>query len=536
MKIFTVLVEKGSKQMTTQDQELDKIKKEMALQHIKELSEQSSAHTSIYEKLTEEQQEFIKNHRFPGAGPLEVDEEPLSIEISFEEWLHILQKKYDNLFQMVKENLPNLSPSLDFEISIQKILNIKECSLPFAGIVLGRPSSFKTVGIELFRKWKNVFYTDNFSARAFVSHTTTISKDKLAQIDLLPKIKNKLFLTPELSPTFAKKDEELIEILGIMTRVLDGQGYESDTGAHGHRGYTGPHMFVWIGAAVDIPWKVHKYLATLGPKLYFLRLPHADKTEDEYLDEMNHDNFHVKVIAVKESLYDYLNWFEKCPHAIFENGVPKIAWDNRRNDQNTLRMIIRLAKLLGHLRCVVPTRETKDSHSQGIDYAYTMATPEDPSRARTQLKNLARGHGLSQGRNYITADDILLVIQVVMSTASIERVSMFELLIENKGKLSTSQVAKSLNTSAITAKRTMREFEALGLVYVIETEYDNEEKTIVLKEEFNWFLSDEFLNLKQKCRKNFTPLVVGKILHNRSVPETGQRGHNSYSMNTHSER
>ena len=54
-----------------------------------------------------------------------------------------------------------------------------------------------------------------------------------------------------------------------MTGILDGHGYESDSGAHGHRGYAEEIMFVWIGAAVDIPRKVHKYLGTLGPKLYF---------------------------------------------------------------------------------------------------------------------------------------------------------------------------------------------------------------------------------------------------------------------------
>ena len=43
--------------------------------------------------------------------------------------------------------------------------------------------------------------------------------------------------------------------------------------AEGHRGYSGKMMFTWVGAAVDIPHKVHKYLGTLGPKLYFLRLP-----------------------------------------------------------------------------------------------------------------------------------------------------------------------------------------------------------------------------------------------------------------------
>jgi hypothetical protein len=159
----------------------------------------------------------------------------------------MLIEKYENLRNVVIANLPNLWDSLDFELSIQKILNIKNCTLPFGGIVLGKPSSLKTVGIGMFRKWRQSFYTDNFSARAFVSHSTAVKRDQLQEIDLLPKIRNKLFLTPELSPTFTKKDDDLIEILGILTRVQDGQGYESDTGAHGHRGYTGEYMFVWIG-------------------------------------------------------------------------------------------------------------------------------------------------------------------------------------------------------------------------------------------------------------------------------------------------
>lgn len=239
-------------------------------------------------------------------------------------------------------------------------MNIKNCTLPFAGIVLGRPSSFKTVGIELFRKWINVFYTDSFSAKAFVSHNTGVAKSKLGEIDLLPKIRNRLFLTPELSPTFAKKDDDLIEILGIMTRVLDGQGYESDTGAHGHKSYTGSYMFVRVGAAVNIPYKVYKYLAALGPELYFLRLSHTEKSEDNCLDEMNADNFNLKLIDIIESLYDYLDWFEKCPHAVKEDNLVKIAGDNTRNNQTTLRMIIRLAKLLARLRGTVPTWHTTE--------------------------------------------------------------------------------------------------------------------------------------------------------------------------------
>jgi hypothetical protein len=115
--------------------------------------------------------------------------------------------------------------------------------------------------------------------------------------------------------------------------------------------------------------------------------------------------------------------------------------------------------LLAKLRGAVPTWETKDT--QGSEYAYSIATIEDCSRAITQLKNLAKGHALSQGRNYITLHDIPLIVRVVLSTASLERVTIFDLLISNKGKLTTSRITASLNTTNPTARRTMTELKAL---------------------------------------------------------------------------
>jgi predicted transcriptional regulator len=481
----------------------DDEKRELARKRLQELYKNPCSEDIIDGSLSQEQEEWVKR-KLPNDPIIIENSDP---EITDNEWYTKFVEKYDNLRNTVTESFPSLWDSLEFELSIQKILNIQKCTLPFAGIVLGRPSSFKTVGIELFRKWINVFYTDSFSAKAFVSHNTGVKKKELENIDLLPKIKNKLFLTPELSPTFAKKDEDLIEILGIMTRVLDGQGYESDTGAHGHRGYTGTFMFVWVGAAVDIPYKVHKYLATLGPKLYFLRLGHSDKSEDTCLEELNADNFETKMITVKESLYDYLDWFEKCPYGIKEENLVKVVWDNSRNNQSTLRMIIRLAKLLGRLRGTVPTWHSEDS--QGMDYAYSMATIEEPDRAITQLRNLARGHALSQGRNYITMEDISIVIRVVLSTASKERVRIFELLIAHKGSLTTSQVADSLNIAPVTARRTMAEFKGLGLVDVntVPSEHGEPEYQITLVDEFDWFLTDTFTELKESYRKKKYPLL-----------------------------
>ena len=62
--------------------------------------------------------------------------------------------------------------------------------------------------------------------------------------------------------------------------------------------------------------------------------------------------------------------------------------------------------------------------------------------------------------------DVPLVVKMVLSTASIERVTIFDLLDQraNKGKMTTSQIANSLNISNHTDHRTMTELKALGLV------------------------------------------------------------------------
>ncbi|MFZ0510816.1 MAG: hypothetical protein WAM14_04350 [Candidatus Nitrosopolaris sp.] len=204
--------------------------------------------------------------------------------ITLDDWNSKLGEKYQNLCQVVDRNIPELWPGLEFGLIVLRILNILGCTLPFIGIILGRPSSFKTAVISLLRRWICTYYSDNFTPRAFVSHSTAVaSREELAQIDMLPKIKDKLFLTPELSPMFSAKDDDLIQNLGMITRIADGQGLMTDSGVHGQRGYDGTLMFTWVGAAVDIPRKVYKMLGNLGAKLYFFRMPYNNKTDKRRL-------------------------------------------------------------------------------------------------------------------------------------------------------------------------------------------------------------------------------------------------------------
>jgi hypothetical protein len=156
------------------------------LRKLEELSA-SSGVEAFDSDLTEEQEEWV--HRKLPNDPFKIEqdgENPALENLTYEKWQSKVTEKYQKLFNIIKELLPNLWDSLEFELSIQKILNIRDCTLPFAGIVLGRGSSMKTVGIEMFRNSKNTFFTDNFSAKAFVSHSTAVKRQELEQIDLLP--------------------------------------------------------------------------------------------------------------------------------------------------------------------------------------------------------------------------------------------------------------------------------------------------------------------------------------------------------------
>ena len=106
----------------------------------------------------------------------------------------------------------------------------------------------------------------------------------------------------------------------------------------------------------------------------------------------------------------------------------------------------------------------------------------------------------SDSEGYITLEDIPLIIKVVLSTASIERVTMFDLLLAYKGTMTTTQIANSLNISQPTALRTMTELKALGLVDMIDGDSNTPAK-ITLDPRFNWVFDKQFLEL----RNGFVP-------------------------------
>ena len=221
-----------------------------------------------------------------------------------------------------------------------------------------------------------------------------------------------------------------------------------------------------------------------------------------------HESFSKKKSNIEAALYEYLVWFEIGPNLVYDeaSGLRKMRMNTDENDKEEAeKWIIKLATLLKHLRLIAKTWAIEDNGTgQGSNYGYSVTQPESPERAIEILRNLARGHALLTGRNYITLEDIPIAAKVVLSTANIDKVGVLRVLISNDGKLSSPQIEGALNVSRPTALRNMVELKAIGLVDMYDVlEGKTYVKTIELKEEFrNWLCSEDF----DKLREGFEPV------------------------------
>ncbi len=76
---------------------------------------------------------------------------------SMEEWRATLQSKYEYLKSVTEQNIPGLWLPLEFAISIKCILNIRNITLPVIGLILGPPSSLKSVAVNMAKGARDTF-------------------------------------------------------------------------------------------------------------------------------------------------------------------------------------------------------------------------------------------------------------------------------------------------------------------------------------------------------------------------------------------
>lgn len=357
--------------------------------------------------------------------------------------------------EVVHRHFPDLLDAVKVALAVVAIRSLKDNRQPTTVIFVAPASAGKSQALNFLMPTdgrdplNNYFYrSDQFTAASFVSHRADVAKAQLGKIDLLPRLENKTLLTKELAPLFGGKREDLLKTFSVLTSILDGQGYISDSGSHGRRGYSKPINFQWLGATTPLSREVLKVMAQLGPRMLFFDADRPHRSVDDLAalvaSGTGQEGKEACARAVRELL---LAVYRRYPRASVTST--KIAFSEDR-----VRVLALWADVLTKLR---GTGRAEDAGKQ-----------EHAERVLGILRNVAIGSALVHGRRSVDDYDLALVAHLSLSSGVAMRGRLLHALLLLGGKAKTATIATRARISLPTALRYMEELAHVGLADFIE--------------------------------------------------------------------
>ena len=386
------------------------------------------------------------------AAPSRMEERqgPLDAE-TLRRRLAEVQRIATELRNVVEANFPESLEPLEAALALAATACISDASQPIALVFVGASSSGKTLALSFLMPNQEsdpsgaYFYrSDQFTSRSFVTHRADLKEKECQEVDLLPKIKDKTLITKELGPVFQGKVQDVQERFAVLTSVLDGQGFVSDSGAHGRRGYPEPINFRWLGATTPPENHVLQVISTLGTRMFFYSIDRNRKDIGALVELVRDSTQESKKAAVRESTQASIEKFFALlpPSSVDANHI---AFCQKR-----LRQLVLLTKIAAALRTV----KYSDSSSTEIEY---------PERALFTLKQIAIGSALIHGRDIVEDQDIQLIAHIATSSGPWTRQKVFRALLRQGGEATTSELVQATGLSKPTVCNCMKEIDALAL-------------------------------------------------------------------------
>jgi hypothetical protein len=329
-------------------------------------------------------------------------------------------------------------------------LYIHDIKDPASVILVGPASGGKGTTLDALKGHTIAYWSDHFTPASFVSQASNRTKEELKEIDLLPRIKDKVFIVPELAPIFNTRQDVLRKNMAVLTRVFDGEGYTVDAGTHGKRGYEEETRFTFLGATTPLHDSVWKTLGKLGNRLCFLNLEKRKTDTSSLARSLTQGiSYKAKRENVRKVVSEFLDHLES-------NGT--VYWNRSLDPFETVMKIAQFSELSGRLRGIIPTVYVNGRPEKGFPEI------EASSRFTTLMYNLARGRALIQGRLNIDNSDLELVKNIALSSCYTGRNRLITFLIENGGETETVAVEVLLGCSKGTALDLMRTLQTLGVL------------------------------------------------------------------------
>ncbi|HVB32775.1 MAG TPA: helix-turn-helix domain-containing protein [Patescibacteria group bacterium] len=370
-----------------------------------------------------------------------------------------------NLFRSVEVNVngyyPGLLPSLKCGLAVFGAMSLAGRTKPLSIIFEGTSGYGKSAVVEMFfpepkSTLANYAYrSDEFTPRSFVSHIAGTSRAKLSRTDLLPRLKDKVLVTKELSTIFRGREEELRDNFRKLIPILDGKGFVSDSGSQGRRGYEESIVFNWIGATTPLPRETYRVMYQLGTRLLFYEVPGKFPSEEETWEYAKRDDVSEASVVCQRAVNEFLIAF------FDEHPVGTVAPRSIELPDLLLRELNRWARLVAEVRSGVKYEK------HGSKWAAVAANhPEGPWKLITYFKELMRGHALIHGRDRANEEDLTVVAHTALSSLPGQlRPILRELRVRDY--ITTTDVRRLCEVSHPTARDHLEEL-ALGGVILVE--------------------------------------------------------------------
>lgn len=383
--------------------------------------------------------------------------------------------------QLINKYYTGLFPTVQACMAVCGAMSLKGRKRPLSLILEGTSGSGKTAVIQMLMPKANqtlndyVYRSDKFTPRAFVSHAANVSASELSKVDMLPRLESKVLLTKELAPIFGAREEELRDNIAILIAVLDGEGFISDSGMRGRRGYEDTIIFNWIGATTFLNERVHRLMSQLGTRLLFYEVPTVELNDIELLDyALNGRPDDGSLLCNEEVNNSLCEFFELNP-------VGTIEPESIVFPRDLLTELTRCAKLLVKGRAEILYERDK------AGYEPVAAAPSEGIwRVIDYFKELACGHALVDSRGQLDESDIGLITHVAISSIPGHIRPLLKEL-RKVDRVTSTECEKLCGVSRPTARKRLKELELLGLaIRTTGSPQTNDPDAVRLAEEFVW--------------------------------------------------
>ena len=361
--------------------------------------------------------------------------------------------KYSEVLHAVSEIgvVPEEMLEIAIAVCVSSVLRLNP---PLWLLLVGAPSSFKTELVNLFGSLSEVYTLDTMTKNAFVSGF--VKKDGSDPEDLLPLLNDKCFIVKDLTTIFSLKEDTVKKLLGDLTSIFDGK-FEKFTATRGGVSYSS--LFSMIACITPaILAKHHSYVNQLGPRFFFLRVPElTDETRKRGFEiAWSTENRSKKVAHARQLVSSYCaQLMTKVTEGVKtqENRPDVRAWLNNAAD------------FVARARGIAITKDESFQNKEGKEIEYYDIKDhqvEQPWRALRQLHGYASVLAFMRGKSSITLEECRALRPLLISTMQVNRAEIVQVLITSGG-LSASEIAKRIQKSAKTIRRSLKELEVLGL-------------------------------------------------------------------------